>query len=133
QAQTADITRAQTFLRQGKPLVFEPRKRWPGRSEQFPKTTDILVNQTGIALCNYYDEGWGIQVREGRAVDHYSDDLVEASANMLRSYWQREGIKISGIIPIPSLRRPTLVPDFTQRLAQRLELPYAAALKHIEQ
>ena len=133
QAQTSDIQRAQTFLRQGKPLVFEPRKRWPGRSEQFPKTTDIHVNQTGIALCNYYDEGWGIRVRDGRNGDYYGDDLVEAAAEALRLYWQQEGIEVRGVIPVPSLRRPALVPDFAKRLAETIGLPYASAIQHTRQ
>ena len=131
QAQTSDIQRAQAFLRQGKPLLFEPRKRWPGRSEQFPKTTDIHINQTGIALCNYYDEGWGARVREGRTNNYYGDDLIEAAVEALRHYWQQEGIEeIRGVIPVPSLRRPQLVPDFSERLAQALGLPYAAAIQH---
>ena len=130
QAQPIHLQRAQTFLRQGKPILFEPRKRWPGRSDQFPKTTDIRVNQTGIALCNYYDEGWGVRVRDGRINNHYDDDLVEASAMALRQYWQQTGIQVNGIIPIPSLRRPTLVPTFAERLAQTLSLPYAAVIQH---
>ncbi len=130
QAQAADIQRAQTFLRQGKPLLFDPRKRWPGRSPEFPKTTDIRINQTGIALCNYYDEGWGTQVRTGRANNQYSDDLVAASAEMLRLYWKQAGVRVSGVVPVPSLRRPTLVPSFAERLANVLDLPYAAVIRH---
>jgi ATP-dependent DNA helicase RecQ len=130
QVQMSDLQRAQTFLRQGKPLLFEPRKRWPGRSEQFPKTTDIRINQTGIALCNYYDEGWGAQVRAGRASSAYTDELVEASAAMLTLYWQQSGIQISGVTSVPSLRRPTLVSGFAERLARALNLPYAAVIRH---
>src|SRR4030095_5718743 len=44
---------------------------------------------------------------------------------------RKAGITVSGVIPVPSLRRPTLVPDFAQRLARSLGLPYAAALQHI--
>ncbi|HEX2907124.1 MAG TPA: RecQ family ATP-dependent DNA helicase [Phototrophicaceae bacterium] len=130
QAQTTDILRAQTFLRQGQPLVFEPRKRWPGCGSPLPKTTQIHINQPGIALCGYYDEGWGIQVREGRAANHYSDVLIEAAAAALRLYWQQEGIVVSAVIPIPSRRRPALVPDFAERLARVLGVPYRAALQH---
>ncbi len=133
QAQTNAVQHAQTFLRQGKPLLFEPRKRWPGRSEEFPKTTNIHINQTGLALCNYYDEGWGARVREGRTKNHYAEDLVQAAATALRLYWQQTGIIVSRVIPIPSLRRPTLVPDFAERLAQALDIPYAAVIRHEEQ
>ncbi len=37
---------------------------------------------------------------------------------------------MADVIPIPSLRRPTLAPAFAERLAQALGLPYAAALRH---
>jgi ATP-dependent DNA helicase RecQ len=130
QATPKAIQRAQTFLRSGDPLKIEPRKRWPARSKEFPKTTDIHVNETGIALCNYYDEGWGIQVRSGRANGHYADDLVEAAATILRAYWKVTSINPGGVVPVPSLRRPTLVPDFAERLARVLHLPYAAVIHH---
>src|SRR5690606_6563387 len=39
----------------------------------------------------------------------------------------------SVVIPVPSLRHPTLVPDFTRRLAQAIALPYLAALEHLTQ
>lgn len=130
QPQAAEIQRAQAFLRQGKPLMFEPRKRWPGRSQEFPKTTDIHVNQTGIALCHYYDEGWGVRVRAGRTGDRYDDELVEASAAALRDYWEQSGIQVNGVISMPSLRRPALVPHFAERLARALDLPYAAVVEH---
>jgi ATP-dependent DNA helicase RecQ len=33
------------------------------------------------------------------------------------------------VTAVPSLRRPELVPDFAERLAAALELPYAAAVR----
>jgi ATP-dependent DNA helicase RecQ len=124
------ISRAQRFLQQGKPILFEPRRRWPARSAEFPKTTDIHLNETGIALCGYYDEGWGARVREGRERGVYGDDLVEAAANVLRRHWQETGIAVAGVIAVPSLRRPALVPSLAQRLAAALGLPYAAVIRH---
>jgi ATP-dependent DNA helicase RecQ len=131
--QAAVIERAQTFLRQGKPILFEPRRRWPGRSVQFPKTTDIRLNVSGIALCNYYDEGWGALCRKGRDANGYGDDLVEAAAAALRRYWQEADIQIGGVVCVPSLRRPALVPDFAKRLAAALGLPFAAVIEHEQQ
>ncbi|MDX2141185.1 MAG: RecQ family ATP-dependent DNA helicase [Chloroflexota bacterium] len=129
----SDIQRAQLFLRRGNPLRFEPRRRWPGRSAEFPKTTDIHINQTGVALCGYYDEGWGVQVRAGRDAGHYSDELVEAAAAVLRAYWKQTGVQVNGVVPMPSLRRPLLVPSFAERLAKTLGLPYAAVIQHENQ
>ncbi len=131
--QAAVIQRAQTFLREGKPILFEPRRRWPARSAEFPKTTDILLNETGIALCNYYDEGWGALCRKGRDANRYGDDLVEAAAAALRRYWQEADIQIGGVVCVPSLRRPALVPDFAKRLAAALGLPFAAVIEHQQQ
>jgi ATP-dependent DNA helicase RecQ len=34
-------------------------------------------------------------------------------------------------VPVPSLRRPTLVEDFAARLAQGLGLPFKGALQHV--
>ena len=133
QVQASALQRAQTYLRQGKPLTFEPRKRWPGVSADFPKTTDIHINKIGIALCNYYDEGWGALVREGRIKNEYGDDLVDASAQALRAYWQQSGLQVSGVTCIPSLRRPALVPSFAERLARALSLPYAPVIRHERQ
>jgi ATP-dependent DNA helicase RecQ len=125
-----DIQRAQMFLRRGNPLRFEPRRRWPGRSAEFPKTTDIRINQTGVALCGYYDEGWDVQVRAGRADGYYSDELVEAAAAVLRAYWKQTGVQVQGVVPMPSLRRLLLVPSFAERLAKALALPYASIIQH---
>ncbi|MBL8152976.1 MAG: ATP-dependent DNA helicase RecG, partial [Anaerolineae bacterium] len=57
-------------------------------------------------------------------------ELVEASAAALRDYWKQSGIQVNGVIPMPSLRRPALVPHFAERLARALDLPYAAAVEH---
>ncbi len=130
QPHPTDIQRAQTYLRRGDSLLFEPRKRWPARSEHFPRTTDIHVNQIGLALCSVYDEGWGKRVRDGREADRYDDELVAAAADALRRHWDRERIQVSGVVPVPSLRRPTLVPDFAERLAVALGLPFAAMIVH---
>jgi ATP-dependent DNA helicase RecQ len=124
------ISRAQRFLQQGKPILFAPRRRWPGRSVHFPKTTDLKINEQGLALCGYYDEGWGARVRAGRSEGQYGDDVVEAAANALRGYWSRERIAVAGVVSVPSLRRPTLVASFAERLARALQLPYAAVIQH---
>ena len=127
------IERAEKFLRNGKPLFVEPRKRYPSGLPGMKRTTIAHVNELGVALCNYYEEGWGRQVRQGREQNHYSDDLVSVSADMLRAHWKTLDVPPQVVIPVPSLRRPDLVPDFARRLAECLKLPYLAAIKHISQ
>lgn len=125
------VLRAQRFLREGKPLTLEPRKRWPGGMPHVSKTTDICVNQTGLALCMIYDNAYGEQVRLTRTGNGlYNDDLVDACVAALRTYLPNVSQHPDIIVPVPSLRRPTLVPDFTQRLAKHIGLPVVHALEH---
>ncbi|MEM9951422.1 MAG: RecQ family ATP-dependent DNA helicase [Chloroflexota bacterium] len=130
----SSIIRAQTFLREGKPLTFKPRKRWIKGLPNIKKTTDMLINHEGLALCMLYDSGYGNQVRVARDKNTlFSDELVEASAKALQDYWQAISQTPDVIVPVPSLRRPHLVPDFAERLAQILNLSVVTALTHLEQ
>jgi ATP-dependent DNA helicase RecQ len=130
----SDVEMARGFLRQGKPLLVEPRKRWPSGMPGVEKSIIRFTNQTGLALCGFYDSGWGEIVRQERFVEnHFSDELVELAAEALRSYWKSLSNAPEWVTAVPSLRRPQLVPDFARRLAQRLNFPYQIALKHIQQ
>lgn len=125
------IVKAQSFLRQGKPLVISPRKRWIKGLPTVQKITDLQVNEGGLALSTLYDGGYGSQVQSARDKGQvFSDDLIEASATAIRDYWQTLP---DVIVPVPSLRRPKLVPQFAQGLAQKLNLPLLMALKHQDQ
>ncbi len=128
------IVRAQQFLRQGKPLTFEPRRRWSAGLPGFAKTTDMRVNQPGLALCVYFDDGYGALVRadRGRGL-RYDEALVEASARALRERLRSLSTPPQVIVPVPSLRRPQLVTDFVERLAQQVGLPVVQALEHTVQ
>ncbi|MFN8373597.1 MAG: RecQ family ATP-dependent DNA helicase [Anaerolineae bacterium] len=130
-----DIARASRFLRKGNPLVIEPRKQLIRGLPGVTRAKDLYVNATGIALCSYYDAGWGEQVRAGRyQLNHYSDELVQESAALLRGQWKdADDDPPEWVTAVPSLRRPKLVPDFAQRLAKALSLPYVPVLEHITQ
>jgi ATP-dependent DNA helicase RecQ len=130
----AAVGRAQQFLRHGKALTFEPRRRWATGLPGIAKTTDIRVNGTGLALCSFYDEGWGALVRQGRADGvEYDQELVDASAQALLGHWRAGNPKPQIIVPVPSLRRPKLVEGFAERLAQAVGLPLRRALEHVDQ
>ncbi|MBK8030954.1 MAG: RecQ family zinc-binding domain-containing protein [Chloroflexi bacterium] len=128
------IVRAQQFLRQGKPLTFEPRRRWSAGLPGIAKTTDMRVNQPGLALCVYFDDGYGALVRadRGRGL-RYDEALVEASALALRAHLRSLSTPPRLIVPVPSLRRPQLVTEFAERLAQKVGLPVVQALEHTAQ
>ena len=128
------ISRAQTALRQGKPLLFEPRRRWPSGLPGIAKTNDIRVNQPGLALCSYYDDGYGAQVRAARTNGGpYDTALVEAAARALAEHLRGLAKPPQVVVAVPSLRRPGLVEAIAEQLAKSLKLPLRPALKHVTQ
>jgi ATP-dependent DNA helicase RecQ len=110
--------------------VLEPKKRWPldlslSRTSVIPEEER---NAPGRALCYYGDAGWGRLVREGKYNrDEFDDQLVVASANLIRERWEPEPFP-EWVTAIPSRRHPGLVYDFASRLARVLGIRFVAAL-----
>jgi ATP-dependent DNA helicase RecQ len=129
-----DLEAAQQFLRGGRPITFEPRKRWPSGLPGIDKTIIPYVNADGLALCNYYEAGWAEHVKKGQfESNRYSDELVAASADILRQHIASLAAPPTWITAVPSLRRPQLVPDFAARLAQQLDIEFRMVIQHITQ
>ena len=108
-------------------LPIEPRKKWPvGGMPQYGIHTASTIPyqaQPGKALCVWGDAGWGGLVRQGKYHDgHFSDDLVAASVKMIQE-WNPQPSP-TWVTCVPSLRHPELVPNFAQRLAAALGLPF---------
>lgn len=110
------------FLRRtSRPI--NPRKRWANR-RHIPETQQA---QIGRALCYWGDAGWGELVRSGKYRDgRFADELISASAQLIRE-WHPQPAP-TWVACIPSRKHPGLVPDFAQRLAKALDLPFQAAL-----
>jgi len=123
------VEAASAYLRHGKPIPIEPRAMWPAGLPGI-KGKIKPTNLPGIALCNYYDHGWGEIVRQARQHDGLlPDDLVETSATLLRDQWRDLDNPPQWVTVVPSLRRPRMMPDFARRLADCLGLPFIAALQ----
>lgn len=108
-------------------LPIEPRKKWPvGGMPQYGIHTASTIPyqaQPGKALCVWGDAGWGGLVRQGKYHDGYfSDDLVAACVKMIQE-WNPQPSP-TWVTCVPSLRHPELVPNFAQRLAAALGLPF---------
>jgi len=108
-------------------LPIEPRKKWPvGGMPQYGINTASTIPyqaQPGKALCVWGDAGWGGLVRQGKYHDgHFSDDLVAACVKMIQE-WNPQPSP-TWVTCVPSLRHPELVPNFAQRLAAALGLPF---------
>lgn len=130
--QIVDVARR--FMREGRPILIEPRKRWPPGLPGMTRTTIEQVNQMGLALCGYYDSGWSEWVKRGRfEVNGYSDELLQESLTLLKGHFSSLDAPPRWVTVVPSLRRPTLVPDFAARLATGLGLPFKPVVQHIKQ
>lgn len=119
------------FLRRTS-LPIDERKKWPnGGLPQMGLNGAIpagLRAEAGKALCVWGDAGWGDAVRKGKYSDgRFSDDLVTAARNLVGK-WKPQPVP-TWVTCIPSLRHPDLVPDFAQRLAAALKLPFHAVIE----
>jgi len=108
-------------------LPIEPRKKWPaGGMPQYGIHTASTIPyqaQPGKALCVWGDAGWGGLVRQGKYHEgRFSDDLVAACVKMIHEWSPQPGP--AWVTCVPSLRHPDLIPDFAQRLAAALDLPF---------
>ena len=129
------VKAAITFLRRTS-LPIEPRKKWPiGGMPQYgiPSNSNIDFRaQSGKALCVWGDAGWGGLVRQGKYQDrHFPDELVAACLKMIQE-WNPQPSP-TWVTCIPSRRHLNLVPNFAQRLATALDLPFEMLLKKREE
>lgn len=107
---------------------IEPRRKWPVGAfagYQFAGAiVDHLRMEEGRALCHWGDAGWGARVRQGKQLyGRFCDDLVNASSDLVRVVWQPRPFP-KWVTCVPSLNNRALVPDFAERLARELRLPY---------
>jgi ATP-dependent DNA helicase RecQ len=121
----AELVREALEHIRNRPIVLKPRKRWAGlRSGTIPAERRA---EPGRALSEYDDPGWGRLVSRGKWRDgRYGDELVTACATLV-ARWQPEPPP-EWIAAVPSLERPVLVPEFAERLAAALELPFVAVV-----
>jgi ATP-dependent DNA helicase RecQ len=128
------VIEAENYLK-GEHIIIQPRKQWP--AGVFPDQKRSIPaeqqNAPGRSLCYYGDAGWGQSVRSGKfSTGHFDDRLVEAVTHLLLNVWRPEPFP-AWVTAIPSLRRPTLVPDFAARLAQSINQPFYPVIQRIRQ
>jgi ATP-dependent DNA helicase RecQ len=126
--ETELVREAELFLRRSH-VPIGPRKMWKGDVEGWKgKIPEEQVLQEGMALAYYGSAGWGAEIKAGKYDgDGFSDRLVEAVAEMIEENLKPDP-PATWVTAVPSRRAPKLVPDFAERLADRLGLPYRSAL-----
>ena len=124
------------FLRRTS-LPIEPRKKWPdgGGMLAYKVSGNISAThraQQGMCLCVWGDAGWGGLVRQGKYRDgKFADELVAACVKMINE-WKPQPAP-TWVTCVPSLRHPRLVPDFAERLAKKLGLPFRAVIRKTDE
>ncbi len=128
------INAAMRFIKQSEmPLVLKKQVA----KDSFPVygfSGNIPVNlrgEEGRILARWGDAGWGYKVRECKINNHFSDELVDALAEMIIDRWKPEP-KPGWITCVPSLNHTELVPDFARRLADKLGIPFFNSVKKVK-
>ncbi|GAB5401668.1 MAG: RecQ family ATP-dependent DNA helicase [Aureisphaera sp.] len=94
-----------------------PEYNWKGN------LVEELQAETGKVLSRWGDAGWGQIVVQDKRSGHFRDELVEAVYEMITKRWEPEPFP-EWLTCIPSKRHPELVPDFANRLARKLGIPF---------
>lgn len=131
----ASVTVARRFL-ESQAIVIEPRKKWavgafPVHGWSGGWIPWELMNEKGRALSAWADDGWGASVASGKHAGLFSEELVTASANLIRAAWKPDPFP-TWVTCVPSLSHPRLVPDFAGKLATALGLPFRAAIRKVK-
>ncbi len=81
----------------------------------------------GRILSRWGDAGWGGLVESDKHAGSFRQALVNATAEMITQRWQPDP-EPQWVTCAPSLNHPALVPEFAQRLAAKLGLPFVAVI-----
>lgn len=90
----------------------------------------VLRAQEGRILARWGDAGWGRMVADDKHAGRFRDELVVATADMIRRRWNPTPAP-TWVTCVPSRTHPELVPDFSYRLAERLGLPFRPVVSKI--
>lgn len=121
---------AQIFLKNSE-LPLQCKKVIP--KDAFPvygfegRIPNELSAETGRILSRWGDAGWGRIVSNNKHAGRFNDELVEAVENMIVKRWDPTQ-KPSWVTCVPSFTHPKLVPDFAERLAKKLGIPFVGAV-----
>ena len=127
----AALIAAQRFVKRSE-MPLEPKKQWdlkalPDYRQLYGWDKQNIPNalraEEGRVLSRWGEPIWGKVVATGKKHGRFDDELVIASADMIRNRWGRAHA-LNWVTCVPSLRHPGLVPDFAQRLAAALGLTF---------
>lgn len=121
---------AQVFLKNSE-LSFQCKRSVP--KDAFPvygfqgRISLELRAEIGRILSRWGDAGWGRIVANNKHVGIFDDELVIAVEEMILKRWN-SAPKPTWVTCVPSFNHPKLVPDFSERLAKKLGIPFVPAV-----
>jgi ATP-dependent DNA helicase RecQ len=122
------LARQAYALVRAQPVVLSVRRQTPRTADQpGQRIKPELLLEEGRALARAGDGGWDPLVRRGRRDGRFDEELVQACADLL-GRWRPDPAP-RWVTAVPSRRSGLLVPEFAQRLAGALGLPYVEALE----
>ena len=128
-----DVVNAGIFLRRAEAPLKCRIQVAPGAFTEYGFSGNLNHDfraETGRVLSRWGDAGWGnVVVREKRA-GHFGDELVDAVIDMIANRWKPHPAP-QWVTCVPSLRHPNLVPNFAQRLAGKLGLPFQPVIEKV--
>jgi len=135
QLQTEKVHQAATFAKQAEAPIKPKIQVAAGAFEIYGFRGNLskeLQAQEGRVLSRWGDAGWGNMVKDDKHANHFRDELVAASAEMIRDRWRPEGFP-TWVCCVPSLNHPELVPNFAMRLATKLGVPFVGAISKVQE
>lgn len=103
----------------------------PGLSNHLP---DELLAEDGLVLSYWKDVGWGSLVQKGKMQGEFSEELVDAMADMIKKHLQPSTWLEKGwitCVPSNNENHGNLVPFFSFRLSKRLKLPFRPIVEKV--
>ena len=125
----AELVRAALEHLRSRPLTLETKKMSPDAEGKMRKIAPDVQVAEGRALARIGDGGWDPLVQSGRRDGRFDDELVRATAALVRD-WRPPATWVAAV---PSTRTGELVPDFARRLAIELGLQFAPLLERADE
>ena len=110
--------------------TIDPRKRWPERQGTYQQISAEQQLEPGRVLSVLGGPGWGRFVEAGEQDGHFTDELVDAAATLVEDWDPTPSPE--WLTGIPSMSQPGLVTGFADRLATRLDLPFADIVERVK-
>jgi ATP-dependent DNA helicase RecQ len=127
------VEKARSFLLRSD-VVIKPLDRWEAyalRTHGWKGGIDVTLQaREGRALSRWGDDGWGNMVRAGKQADRFDDALIAPLVALVRERWRPRPYP-TWVTCVPSLNRPTLVPDLARKVAAALELPFVPCVRKL--